>query len=1128
MNKNCFGKMHYGFLLLMISFFSLSSLAQSDYRTDKWRFSDPKQFGFTVLDVHFYDNNFGIAVGGNGGIARTTDGGVKWIYGPFTFTSPAGLTTNGSFNDVHIATPSIAYAVGSNGMMAKTVNAGQNWTFVTTPFYTTARSINTCWFINKDTGYIAGQWNTPDSIPKVYFTRDGGSTWDSLAAPAVNGTTKVGFINNATYPSIDYAITAKSKEIQRIQFTSNNIGYICGGGASNFPNIGIPNITSTTTCAFTGSQTTGSHNASLLWKFDNGTLIDYSISKERLGYTGYPATLNCTSKFGTVTQTVQQFRALNIINDSMIVMMSFNNNVVVRVRTGRNDSTLNVNRPGVYEKGKYEILNTGNAGAPPGFPSIPAVQVLNASNPYQMKRAANGKLYAATNFGLMWTSVDTGRNWVREFSLPQGRNYSSFATWAFDILPSGKFITMGQGGVVADSIPGGASYNSSYVYVGATGNKVDFADCNNGIITGGSMIAVTTNGGNSWVAKNRPDFASSFYSINGFAYTKLDKSYFAVSNGIIYFSGDQATTLDPLYSNFNFQMNDVVGFGNDTIYAVGYSQFAVPAASRRSSFFRSTDAGATWQVIDIVVTTTTPAFTAPTLSKIAFPSRSIGYAAGSRNGVYKTTNGGTTWSRISPFPALNEGPTGFPSAFTSYTSIFALDDNTVFVLGNIFTSSGIRRLYKTTDGGATWTDISSNINTLLPSGNQLNVLFHDVNNGYVCGSNVLFVTNDGGASWRMEVAPHGNLQNAMGFAPRTVPAAIPFANRKLFIGTLSFASGIPSIMEYGDTLNVNVNTTDVVVNASCTNPTGGSITLNTSGGLAPYEYSINGAAFQSSNVFTGLSTGPKTITIKDAFCGTITKTINVGFNDNLALTTNNDTLVCAGAPVTMLAATNGTGTSYAWTPAGGLSATNISNPVATVNSNAAFTVTATLNGCVRTGTVNISIKPNPVISAGPDKTIVDGDQVQLNGSSAANAVSIAWTPAATLTNANSYTPVAKPATTTTYTLTVRDNNNCTSTDAAIVTVIPYCMKVMNAFTPNGDGMNDRWLVTNGAPCTNNIKVGVYNRYGNVIYTNNNYANDWDGTFNGKPVADGTYYYTVTFRTITGKLITLAGDVTILR
>jgi hypothetical protein len=62
------------------------------------------------------------------------------------------------------------------------------------------------------------------------------------------------------------------------------------------------------------------------------------------------APLNCSSKFGTVTATTQQYRALSIINDSLIVMMSFNNNIVIRVRTGKNDSTQNINRPGVYEK----------------------------------------------------------------------------------------------------------------------------------------------------------------------------------------------------------------------------------------------------------------------------------------------------------------------------------------------------------------------------------------------------------------------------------------------------------------------------------------------------------------------------------------------------------------------------------------------------------------------------------------------------------------------------------------------------------------------------------------------------------------------------------------------------------
>ena len=1131
MNKLCKVRLHYCFLLMVLSLISFSSKSQpSDYRTNKWRFSDPKQFGFTVLDVHFYDNNLGIAVGGNGGIATTTNGGAKWTYGPFTFTSPAGLITTGTFNDVHVATATIAYAVGTNGMMAKSTNAGQNWTFVNNPLYANGRSINTCWFLNKDTGYIAGQFNTLDSLPKIYFTRNGGSTWDSIAAPASNGTTKVGYVANSNYPPIDYAINAKSKEIQRIIFSSPTVGYIVGGGSSLFPNLGIPSNTTTTNCVGTGTAlTTGSHNASLLWKFDNGVLTDYSLSKERLGYTGYPSLppFNCTSRFATVTSTAQQYRAINIINDSLIVMMSFNNNIVVKVRTGKNDSTLNVNRPGVYEKGKYEILNTGNSGAPVGYPAIPAVSVLTASNPYQLKRASNGKLLAAAGSGLLWTSIDTGRNWVKEFSLPQGRNYSAFATWAIDILPSGRVVTMGQGGVTADSTPGGA-FNSSYVYVGSTGNKVDFLDCNNGIITGGSQIAVTTNGGNSWVAKDRPDFANSFYSINGFSYTRLNKAYFAVSNGVLYSSADQATSLDPIYSDFNYQMNDIVGFGTDTIYAVGYSAFSVPTASRKSSFFRSVNGGVTWQAIDIAVTTTTPAFTAPTINRMAFPSRNIGYVSGSRNGVYKTIDGGLTWTNISPFPSLNFGPTGYPNTTITYTHIQALDDNTVFVVGNMFTNAAVKRVYKTIDGGTTWTDITSNI-PAFGQGNLVSMVFSDANNGYVAGGNSLYVTTNGGASWTMEVAPHGNIQNAMGFAPKVVPAAIPFANRKLFIGTLSFASGIPSIMEFGDTLNVNVNATPVVVNASCTNPAGGSITINTQGGIAPYAYSINGGAFQTSNVFSGLTQGNKTITVKDAFCGTITRVVNVGFTDNMTLVTTPavDTTVCAGAPVPLVA-TSPASTVYSWSPVGGLNSATVGNPTAIVNSNTNYTVTATLNGCVRTKTIPIKIKANPVISAGPAKTIIIGDFINLEGSGAAG--NITWTPGAYISSGgNTYTPLVNPPATSVFTLTVTDANSCTSTANTTVTVLPYCVKPMGAFTPNGDGINDKWLTTiSGGACATKVNVVVYNRYGHTVYSNENYQNDWDGTYKGEKLPDGTYYYYVTYQLINGKFIRLSGDVTILR
>ncbi len=114
-------------------------------------------------------------------------------------------------------------------------------------------------------------------------------------------------------------------------------------------------------------------------------------------------------------------------------------------------------------------------------------------------------------------------------------------------------------------------------------------------------------------------------------------------------------------------------------------------------------------------------------------------------------------------------------------------------------------------------------------------------------------------------------------------------------------------------------------------------------------------------------------------------------------------------------------------------------------------------------------------------------------------------------------------------MTVVDANGCTSTDNALVTVLPYCLKVMDAFTPNGDGQNDRWIVTNnGGSCTKQVFATVFNRYGNVVYKNENYQNNWDGTYSGKPVPDGTYYYVITYRLINGNNVVLKGDVTILR
>jgi gliding motility-associated-like protein len=86
---------------------------------------------------------------------------------------------------------------------------------------------------------------------------------------------------------------------------------------------------------------------------------------------------------------------------------------------------------------------------------------------------------------------------------------------------------------------------------------------------------------------------------------------------------------------------------------------------------------------------------------------------------------------------------------------------------------------------------------------------------------------------------------------------------------------------------------------------------------------------------------------------------------------------------------------------------------------------------------------------------------------------------------------------------------------------------MNAITPNGDGINDKWIVFS-ASCANSAKVQVFNRYGSKVYASQNYQNDWQGTYKEKAIPDGTYYFVVDLKQNNGRIKTIHGNVTILR
>lgn len=178
-----------------------------------------------------------------------------------------------------------------------------------------------------------------------------------------------------------------------------------------------------------------------------------------------------------------------------------------------------------------------------------------------------------------------------------------------------------------------------------------------------------------------------------------------------------------------------------------------------------------------------------------------------------------------------------------------------------------------------------------------------------------------------------------------------------------------------------------------------------------------------------------------------------------------------------------------------------------------------------TNAQTIYVLPQTTVNAGPDIAVSQGQSVQLNGLGVGTPL---WLPANSGLSSNTVlNPTASPATNTNYILTIKDANNCVFSDTVLVVVLSENFTggiITNLFSPNGDGINDFWYVENLQFYTTN-EVTVYNIYGQVVFTKKGYTNDWDGTYNGAPLPDGTYYYIIK-PTETGTI--LKGSLDILR
>ncbi len=224
------------------------------------------------------------------------------------------------------------------------------------------------------------------------------------------------------------------------------------------------------------------------------------------------------------------------------------------------------------------------------------------------------------------------------------------------------------------------------------------------------------------------------------------------------------------------------------------------------------------------------------------------------------------------------------------------------------------------------------------------------------------------------------------------------------------------------------------------------------------------------------------------------------------------------------------GSRYLWSPAAYLNNVNIPSPVS-VFPKQSLTYTVAVSdtfGCPKPVFNNFTINVVRVFAdAGPaDTSVVLGQPLQL---AATGSTNYSWSPATYLDNPNIATPMSLPQNNIKYTVTVSNATGCYATDTINVKVffLPPDLYVPSAFTPSGDGNNDRFR-----PIALGIKslesFSIYNRWGVLMFRTSKIADGWDGKYKGVMQDPGTFVWQASATDYKNKKIFKKGSMILIR
>ncbi|MBK7871705.1 MAG: gliding motility-associated C-terminal domain-containing protein [Saprospiraceae bacterium] len=319
------------------------------------------------------------------------------------------------------------------------------------------------------------------------------------------------------------------------------------------------------------------------------------------------------------------------------------------------------------------------------------------------------------------------------------------------------------------------------------------------------------------------------------------------------------------------------------------------------------------------------------------------------------------------------------------------------------------------------------------------------------------------------------------------------------------------------------------------------------GGEEPFTFAWNnGLGAGDEKEVSPTQTTTYMVTVTDAnMCTAVASVTVVVAPVNATVPT--ETIVCLPTDDAMLSVTNldpNQTLTYQWSPTNAI-LTDPTLQTVTVDPNISNTFTVIVTnqfGCKDTleGSTNILNLPLLINATVTPDTINNGETAQLNLSGCPNCNTFSWTSNPldnSISNPNIANPTVSPEETTTYTVNVAQGI-CTAQDT-VTLFVRNCDPVVflpNAFTPNGDGINDIWRIRSNSINLLKPEAGgstylvVYNRWGQKVFETRDPEVGWNGKFNntGAQLPPDAYGWIVQTVCPTGQRYEAQGNVTLLR